>query len=703
MAETASLLGFCGALLSAAIALGILVFSQRSGTRWLLAAGMASLSLESLFSAFASGALMAPEAAYWHNWSLLAMGLLPCTWLAFSLRYARGEHRNASSGWQVGLIVAFLFPAGLAVVSRGEFVEAVGEKASDGLWLILLRGYGVFLHLCLLLSCVLVLMNLERTFRASVGTMRWRIKFMILGLGVLFAVRLYTSTQVLLLHTATVPLEELNSGALLVACLLMLRSLFRAGHFEVNVYPSQSLLHSSLTVLLAGIYLVVVGVLAKVVALLGGAASLPLKSLLVLVSLVLLSVVLLSDRVRLYTRRFVSRHFQRPIYDYRKVWRTFTEGTARCVEEGQLCTAVSKMVSDIFQSLSVTIWLIGERKGKLRCAASTALFEGTVAEATIAPEDAAQIAGAFEAHSEPVDLERSKADWAAVLRRLHPGEFPKKGGHHICVPLLAGGELIGLMVLCDRVGGVPYSDQDLDVLRSVGEQAAASLLNLQLSERLAQARQLEAFQAMSAFFVHDLKNTASTLSLMLQNLPVHFSDPNFREDALRGISKTVNHLNDLIGRLNLLRQELELMPVECDLNDLVDDTLKGQDQTAGVELVKELGPIPKVRLDPGQIQKVLTNLVLNARDAVGPGGRIRVETTRRNGWVVLAVADNGCGMSNDFIQRCLFRPFQTTKKKGIGIGMFHCKMIVEAHRGKIEVESEPGKGTAFRVLLPATA
>jgi signal transduction histidine kinase len=88
---------------------------------------------------------------------------------------------------------------------------------------------------------------------------------------------------------------------------------------------------------------------------------------------------------------------------------------------------------------------------------------------------------------------------------------------------------------------------------------------------------------------------------------------------------------------------------------------------------------------------------------VGAGGQIRVQTGRRNGWVVLAVTDNGCGMSPDFIQRNLYRPFQTTKKKGIGIGMFHCKMIVEAHRGKMEVESEPGKGTAFRVLLPVTA
>ena len=97
---------------------------------------------------------------------------------------------------------------------------------------------------------------------------------------------------------------------------------------------------------------------------------------------------------------------------------------------------------------------------------------------------------------------------------------------------------------------------------------------------------------------------------------------------------------------------------------------------------------------------MVTNLVMNARDAVNNRGEIRVETDQRNGWVVLVIADNGCGMSPEFVSRSLFRPFQTTKKKGLGIGLFHIKMIVNAHRGRIEVESQTGKGTTFRVLLP---
>lgn len=99
------------------------------------------------------------------------------------------------------------------------------------------------------------------------------------------------------------------------------------------------------------------------------------------------------------------------------------------------------------------------------------------------------------------------------------------------------------------------------------------------------------------------------------------------------------------------------------------------------------------------MQKVVTNLVINAQEAMRGPGRLS-STARQDSSIVLSVRDNGSGMSPEFVRRSLFRPFQTTKKTGLGIGMFHCRMIVEAHAGRIEVETEEGKGTNFRVVLP---
>src|SRR4029450_10474554 len=228
--------------------------------------------------------------------------------------------------------------------------------------------------------------------------------------------------------------------------------------------------------------------------------------------------------------------------------------------------------------------------------------------------------------------------------------------------------------------------EELDLLKCMGDQVAVSLLNLRLTDEIMRGKELEAFQAMSAFFIHDLKNAASTLSLTLQNLPVHFDDPAFRQDALRGISETANRINHLISRVGALRP-LEPKLAEVDLNLLVNDALRVLNGTAGISVVKEFHLQPKLKVDPAQFGSVITNLLLNARDAIRPTGEVRVETGESDGWAILSVADNGCGMSPAFLKASLFRPFQTTKKKGLGIGLFQSKMIVEAHRRKIQVDS----------------
>jgi putative PEP-CTERM system histidine kinase len=347
------------------------------------------------------------------------------------------------------------------------------------------------------------------------------------------------------------------------------------------------------------------------------------------------------------------------------------------------------------------MWLLNERGDTLCLAASTtAMHPGAIR--TSAP--AAAIVAHFSHAAACVDIEHATDSWCVVLRECHPSDFPN-GGNRLCVPLFGRGELVGVFTLGDRVGGVPFSTQDIELLKCISDHAAACLLNAHLSQRLLQAKQLEAFQAMAAFFVHDLKNAASTLNLMLKNLPVHFDDPEFRKDTLRGIGKTVEHIDGLIRRLSALRHELKVVPRESDLNEIVGAALAGLGELPKSKLEKDIRPVPRIPIDPEQVHKVITNIVLNAAEAVPPGGHVRVSTGQENGWVVLTVDDNGCGMTEEFLERSLFRPFQTTKTNGLGIGMFQSKMIVEAHGGRIAVSSAPGRGTRFQVFLrgPAAA
>jgi putative PEP-CTERM system histidine kinase len=367
------------------------------------------------------------------------------------------------------------------------------------------------------------------------------------------------------------------------------------------------------------------------------------------------------------------------------------------LDQPSLCASATKLISETLGVLSVTIWLFDEQD-RLTFAASTSRSEGetTGALPTLTGLEPALVS--IRSLSKPFDLEKARGDFADTLRRISSIQF-RTGGNRVCMPLWTGDRCIGVVILADRVGGVPYTAEELDLLKCMGDQIAVGLVNLRLTEEVMRAKELEAFQAVSAFFIHDLKNAASTLSLTLQNLPVHFDDPIFRQDALRGIGETANRINQLISRVGALRH-LELKPVEADLNLLVADALEVLKGAPEINVVQKLHLQPKLKLDRQQFGSVITNLLLNAREAIGPGGEVRVETSQSNGWAVLSVSDDGCGMSPAFLKTSLFRPFQTTKKKGLGIGMFQSKMIVEAHRGKIQVESEPGAGTTFRVMLP---
>ncbi len=141
----------------------------------------------------------------------------------------------------------------------------------------------------------------------------------------------------------------------------------------------------------------------------------------------------------------------------------------------------------------------------------------------------------------------------------------------------------------------------------------------------------------------------------------------------------------------MIRHELQIKGMATDLNEVVAKSLAGWEDVAGLRLEKDLQSLPKLLLDEEQMVKVVTNLVINAREAVAKDGQVRIATSQSNGWGVLTVSDNGCGMSPEFLNRSLFRPFQTTKKTGLGIGMFQSKMIVEAHGGRVEGGKLGGK------------
>ena len=689
--------GICGVICAVYLIL-TLMGKRRSIARWAFGAGMAILCVEGVVTGFSAAALTAEQFLYWQQTRLVALSFLPGTWIIFSLTYARGSTRKFLHAWRYVLIAAFAIPALLATFYGDSYI-LFRQLQGDGQVTVLLGWPGQASQFLMILGSVLSMMNLERTYRAAVGAMRWQVKYMLLGLGTLFLVRFYTSSQAFLFANANTGMDTINSIGLIVSSLLIVRALCRRGHFDIELYPSHAVLSNSLTILVAGIYLLSVGVLAKLVTLIGGDIAFPIKALGVLVAFVLLATLLQSDHFRLNIKQFVSRHFKRPMHDYRTVWKRFTEESASHVHQPDLCEGLSKLIAETFDSHSVNFWLFEDERAKLNLAASTAPTDSAPNTIDLPSDTLHQLKVQYAQSNRPVDLDKSKDDWTQYLRNANPKKFPH-GGHRICIPITVSDSILGLIVVGDRVSGIPFTEPEFDILNSIGTHAASSLLNLQLSGKLVETRELEAFQTMATFFVHDLKNAASTLNIMVKNLPTHWDNSEFRKDALRGISKTGDRINDIIGRLSTVGNEIEvdLNPLELDL--FAKSIITTWQAPENTEFVTNFESDAIAKIDREQLGKVLLNLIINASEAMEDGGRIEVITTVNEKYALLSVCDNGCGMSQEFINKKLFRPFQTTKHRGLGIGMFQSKMIVDAHGGRFEVESEEGMGSTFRVLLP---
>jgi putative PEP-CTERM system histidine kinase len=672
-----------GSLLLAGVSL---TRTRRSPAGWFFVAGMTALGLDSLFTGLSLRAAHAGDVEAWLMPAFVAKLFVPVSWLGFALTYSRSNYAEFLVRWKPVLAVLGLLPAAAVAM-------LVAQPEEMALWWLRPGALTMSLNVVVLFALVMILVNLEQTFRATVGTMRWQIKLVVVALAVVIGARLYVRTQAILFSAPDIALWSIESSALLIGCLLLAVAYVRTGFAEIELYPSMAVLRSSLTVVVVGAYLLVVGILAQIVTRFGGAEIFQFQAVVVILGMAGLAVLLLSDRARQRLHAFGVRHFSKAQHDSVRVWTLFSRRLADVRDDASLCAAAAKLTAETFNVLSVTVWLVDEDSERLAVIASTA------PHATAAAASSAVAAGLRDT-APPFALDDVKEAWAEEFRQLNVPTFPE-GGTRLCVPLRASERSVGALVLHDRVNAAPYTVEELELLKCIGDHLTSALTNLRLGNEVARGKEFEAFRLMSAFFVHDLKNAAASLNLTLKNLPAHFDDPAFRQDALRTIGNSAQRIEDMIARLSALRQRPDATRVEADLNQLVTEALDRVGSMANVALTKELQPVPRILADREQIQSVVTNLVINARDAVGEEGRIGVRTQPQGRRVLLSVVDNGCGMSPSFVKESLYRPFQSTKKKGLGIGLFQCRAIVLAHGGSMQVESEMGKGTTFLVSLPA--
>jgi signal transduction histidine kinase len=208
--------------------------------------------------------------------------------------------------------------------------------------------------------------------------------------------------------------------------------------------------------------------------------------------------------------------------------------------------------------------------------------------------------------------------------------------------------------------------------------------------------------------IHDIKNMGFRLEMLRANLDEHYGEPDFKRSVQELLAATVERLDQIVGRWSA-QEDAVLIKVSLDVNGLIRDVASVPGRRGGREartavLSLALGDVPPVWGDPYYLRDALASLADNAREAAGPGGKVLVRSfstgaagrERAN----IEIIDNGPGMSPEFVRDRLFRPFQTTKPDGVGLGVFTAGQIVRHHRGTIRVQSGQGEGTVIKISFP---
>ena len=267
------------------------------------------------------------------------------------------------------------------------------------------------------------------------------------------------------------------------------------------------------------------------------------------------------------------------------------------------------------------------------------------------------------------------------------------------IPLIHHERMAGLVILASPEFRRALDWEDFDLLRTAGNQAASSLAEAFGQEALANAQRFEEFNRRFAFILHDIKNLVSQLSLLARNAERHADNPEFRADMVGTLQSSVGKMNDLLARLaphSAARvQHVEPQPLLPILSAAVAAKRRERD----VQLLGDASLWAAV--DAGALEQAVGHLLQNALDASPEVDPVTVRVTAAGASVAIAIADKGAGMDGDFVRNRLFQPFASTKAGGFGIGAFEARSLITAMGGRISVDSRPGQGTTFTILLPS--
>ncbi len=543
----------------------------------------------------------------------------------------------------------------------------------------------------------------ENLFRNTPSVQLWKVKYLCLGLGALFAYDFYIYSNGLLFRGIDGDLFAARGVTNL--CVLPLLAVFVARE-KTGAGPQIALsrrfaLHS-VTIIGAGLYLIAMAAAAYSTRIFGGKWTTFLQAIFLFGSILLLLVPLSSGGIRAAMRIFVEKSLFTYKYDYRREWLRFIQTVSLTSSSDSLGTRVVEAIGNIVESPDGGVWIM-RSDGTYRLAAAWNLSRWKLPESRATLEADAPLAQFLERTLWIVDLYQFASDprQYAGLETL-PDWLRQVSRAWLVIPLPHHNQLLGFIVLGRPRTVLDLSWEDFDLLKTVARQAASYLAEQEATVALDEARQFEAFNKRFAFVVHDIKNLASQLSLILTNAAKYRGNVAFQDDMIETVRQSVEKINRMLTQLNvrLLRGSggppVELAPI---LRKIAESKSR---LGAPVALDLQAADL-RVPADEERLRAVIDHLVQNAIDAVGDAGEVRIRLIGEGPTAVIEIEDNGPGMDDEFVRDQLFRPFATTKGVGYGIGAYESREFAVSLGGGLDVSSLLGQGTVMRMRLPTAA
>ncbi|MFC5477609.1 XrtA/PEP-CTERM system histidine kinase PrsK [Massilia suwonensis] len=530
----------------------------------------------------------------------------------------------------------------------------------------------------------------EQAYRNKTTQERWAIKFACLGIGGMFAYDFYLYSHAMLFREVDPDIWAARGVINALTVPLLALSMRRAKSWRSPLAVSRRAMFHSAALFGSAIYLLAMGSAGYYLRYFGGSWGTVMQVTFLFGALLLLAGILFSGTFRAWLKVFISKHFYSYGYDYREEWMRFTRTLSAAGPH--LGERTVQAVAALVESPGGGLWL--RRDG--------GRFEPVAGWEVPLPVDVepadSPLCRFLESTQWVIDLDEYADDPAKYDNLQLPDWLRAWPRGWLVVPLMMGTELFGFVVLQTARSPVKLNWEVLDLLEIAGSQAASYLAQQDAANELMVARQFESFNRMSTFVVHDLKNLVSQLSLMNANAEKHKHNPEFQADMLETVSLSVQKMRLMLQKLS--RIDVEEKPVPLAVDQVVRQAVANK---AAFEPrprldVRDTGL--RVRADRERLERVVGHLIQNAIEATPKDGSVTIALMQEGETVRIEITDTGEGMSEEFIRERLFKPFESTKSAGMGIGVFESREYINELGGRLEVVSTPALGTTFKVILP---